>query len=474
MKKVAVRFGKLEAFAFVSGFALMAFELAGARILAPGIGSSIYVWTSVIGVIIAALSVGYWLGGKLADSRGYAIDVARLSLVSGFLIACTMVWYSGVIDWASQNIVDPRLQGVIASLLLFAPASLALGMISPYLAKLKVRSLSSTGRSIAGLSAMNAIGSISGTFVTGFILFGYIGAHETLAITAVTMVAISWLLIPRVQWKLRLGVSLATLVVVGFSTPVSNVVAIDTPTSHYNVLESDGVRWLVTGPRGAQSGVDPEKPDELAYWYAQKMASLVEHVLNHDDILVLGGGAFVIPRYLADKYPDSNIDVVEIDPRLAEIAREYFFYDDPPNVNLIFQDARTFVNQTNRTYDVILIDVYGDIEVPFTFMSREYGRQIERITASDGVVAANVIANTTGACKETLNAMDAPYRAYFDFARYDIQDEDDRSTNMILAYSRQPFVFDGSRPLVLKGEPLFNDNFVPAERLQYDCLYSNL
>lgn len=469
MNKFRMRVGKLEVVAFVSGFALMVFELAGARILAPGIGSSTYVWTSVIGVIIAALSLGYWIGGRVADKRGYMIDIARLCLFAALLVVMMMLQYEGVIGWVAEAFDDPRWQGVVASLLLFAPTSFVLGMISPYLAKMNVRSLKSTGRSIASLSALNSVGGIVGTFAAGFILFGYIGSHETVALVALLMVGVSWLAAPHVQWKPRAILSAVVFVIVFLTPQTAQAISIDTPSARYTIAESNGLRLLATGPYAAQSGVDVTQPDRLAFWYTQQLADVVAHAPSHDNILILGGGAFTLPQYLANKYPVSNIDVVEIDPELANIAREHFYYDDPANVNLLFTDARTYVNQTNKKYDVVIVDVYGDAHVPFTLLTREYGSKIAAITKPNGVVAANLIAGTMGACGTLFDALNAPYRSQFTYAMYRIDKPDKTRSNMVAAYTRQPFTWPAALTLGSPATAPYSDNYAPADRLQQDC-----
>ena len=464
-----MRVRKLEVIAFVAGFALMVFELAGARILAPGIGSSTYVWTSVIGVIIAALSLGYWIGGKVADSRGYLIDVARLCLLASLLVVVMMLQYQGVIAWVAESFEDPRVQGVVSSLLLFAPTSFVLGMISPYLAKMNVRSLKTTGRSIASLSALNSVGGIVGTFAAGFILFGYIGSHETMALVALLLVAVSWLAVPRVQWRLRLLITLAVMVCVGAPSQTAQAISIDTPSAHYTIAEMGSLRLLATGPSAAQSGIDRTQPGRLAFWYTQQIADIVAHAPEKADILVLGGGAFTLPQYLAQKYPDTTIDVVEIDPELAGIARKYFGYKDPENVNLHFTDARTYVNQTDKTYDIVVADVYGDAHVPFSFLTREYGNRVNAITKPGGIVAANIIAGLDGPCKTLLEALDAPYRAHFGQSSFRIESTDERRSNMVVAYTRGSFDWPAAMPLDLPKVAAYTDNYAPAERLQHDC-----
>src|SRR5690606_5966765 len=127
-----------------SGFVLMVFELTGSRILAPTIGSSIYIWTSVIGVVIAALSVGFFLGGRLADQRGKPVDLVWILIITAALMLLTLATGRAVLSFLGSAPLDVRLQAVIASLLLFAPASLFLGAMGPYLAKLHTRTLKQT------------------------------------------------------------------------------------------------------------------------------------------------------------------------------------------------------------------------------------------------------------------------------------------------------------------------------------------
>lgn len=253
--------------------------------------------------------------------------------------------------------------------------------------------------------------------------------------------------------------------------PVQRTTAlqIDTPSARYIIEDSDNLRYLATGPRAAQSGISLSKPDTLAFWYAQQLARVVEQAPQKDSILMLGGGAFTLPQYIAQKYPDAAIDVVEIDPELAGIARTYFAYKDPANVNLIFDDARIYVNQTNKQYDIVLVDVYGDSHVPFTLLTREYGEQIARITAPDGVVGVNAIAGHEGACKTMLNAIDAPYRAHFEYASYATQNAQKERSNMVLVYSREAQQWRNLEAFTAGELPNYTDNFAPAERLQHDC-----
>lgn len=463
----------LPTIAFVSGFALMTFELAAARVLAPNIGSSTYVWTSVIGVIIAALSLGYWAGGRMADTRNRQTDIAWLCLAIAATITLTLLNYQHLIDATVQSIADARLQGVYASFMLFAPTSFLIGSLSPYLVKLRVTSLATSGQSFASLSALESIGGITGTFITGFILFGYIGAREAFAVVAFLLLVSSWLIVPKHRWQPRFIATAFIGLICLASLQYANKGHIDTPSAHYSVFDAwmggAPIRGIATGPNGTQSGIYINQPNKLVFWYTQRMAEVVAQAPRHDRILVLGGGAFTLPQYLASTYPDSTVDVVEIDPKLADIARQYFSYNDPRNVNMIFEDARAYINKSDKKYDAILVDVYSDASVPFSLMTKEYGQQIERLVADKGVVIVNMIAGQNGACGELLRALDAPYRQSMGYAAYKTQSFVSAKANMIVVYNKQPIQWKGSAPLLLPSKAAYTDNYAPVERIQQSC-----
>jgi spermidine synthase len=381
--------------------------------------------------------------------------------------------YLSSIESTVQTFQDARMQGVMASLLLFAPTSFLIGILSPYLVKLRVTSLQTSGQSFASLSALESIGGITGTFITGFILFGHIGAREAFVAIVLLLLVTSWLIAPARRWQLRLGVSIVIVLFCLGGLQLNSKNEIDTASAHYSIMEgfSHGrlARGISTGPNGTQSGVYVDNPNELLFWYTQRMADLVKAAPHHDRILVLGGGAFTLPQYLANTYPDSQIDVVEIDPQLADIARQRFYFKDPANVQLIFEDARTYVNRAQQPYDIILVDVYSDASVPFSLMTAEYGQHIKRLLNKDGVVGVNMIAARSGACSALLTAMDAPYRQHLPAVQYMIESPELSKSNIIVSYSAQPFTWPGAAPLDLRTAKPYTDNYAPAERLQQNC-----
>ncbi len=451
----------------------MAYELVAARILAPSIGSSTYVWTSVIGVIIAALSLGYWVGGAVADRRKAVGDVALLLLFSAVMVALTLASHKAILDWVVTMNGDSRLQAVIAALLLFAPASFLLGAISPYLAKLNITTLQSSGKKVASLSALNSVGGISGTFVTGFLLFGYIGLRETLYIIIVLLVAASWLL----AWRYRVGqrIILSAIVLIAGSLPAPGtpgVVDIDTPNAHYQVINYHTARGaatgLATGPDSTQSAVYDDSGD-LVFWYTRKLAGLLVEQ-RPKRILMLGGGAFTLPQFVAKQLPDSHIDVVEIDPGLKQISEQYFHYNKPSNVTLHFTDARVYVGQVLEKYDAIVVDVYGDSSIPFSFITREFATSLAGRTNEHGIVYVNLVAGVVGPCRTIFTSIDGAYRTAFREAAYSNESGAKEAwANYIIAYARSPLLLQGMVALPPLGGTVYTDNYAPSERLYFAC-----
>lgn len=468
---------RLIAVAFISGFALMAFELAAARVLAPSIGSTLYIWTAVIGVIIAALSVGYWLGGRIADRRNQSGDVTLLHLAAGGLVIGMLYLYPGVLVAIPEMIEDQRLQGLVAALILFAPTSLILGIISPYLAKLNIDSLHTSGSRVADLSAINALGGICGTFVTGFVLFGYLGPHETFLIVAAMLVVAAWLLMKKGDLHLLATASALILVLGSLTTTVGDASAtthIDTPTAHYVVADEINdqgaatTRYLITGPRAVQSSISLADPTNLQAWYTQRMVQMVEDAPRKDAILILGGGTYTMPNYLAKKYPNSVITVVEIDDKLESIAAKHFKYGRPANVISVPMDARAYINRAASTYDVILVDVYNDSSIPFSLATKEFGDKIAPLVRNGGIIGVNIIASFEGDCRPVLQLIDAAYRQHFEHARHAIRTPTGR-TNIVVSYSNAATAWGESSRLELAPSKPYTDNFAPIERMQQQC-----
>lgn len=482
IRRFVAGLGRYELIAFVTGFVLMAYELIASRLLAPSIGSSTYVWTSVIGVMIAALALGYAFGGWLADKRVAVQDVAYILLLSAIMMAASLLMYDSVTGLITMLISDARLQGVVAAATLFMPTTFLLGVASPYLARLRVKSVATAGRSVASLSALNSLGGISGTFVTGFIFFSYIGARQSLALLIVLLIACSWLLVPRMQTAGRAVATfmLAVLLALEFVAPVqASTIHIDTPSSHYQIetgmYEGREVKALVTGPNGMQSGIFTDGARDLVFAYTQAMADVVDQAPRKSEVLMLGGGVYTLPEHIALYHPDAHVDVVEIDPQLEQIAKDHFGYTAPENVRSVAGDARTYVQQTDKKYDVILIDVFNEQTAPFSVSSREFAAALKDILQPGGVVVVNMIGGLGNGCRPLLTSLDASFRSALSTGLVvPISDPNfEARQNVIGVYSQESLDWlsvPHAWPTLPQNEVVtLTDNFAPVEFLAGQC-----
>lgn len=463
----------------------MAFELAGARILSPVVGSSTYVWTSIIGVIIAALSGGYFLGGWLADKRAKQLDIMLLLCSSAIGILLTLLLSDVVLYSLAETNIDVRLQALLASLILFAPTSIILGALSPYLAKMHTASLEQTGRSIAALSAFNSLGGIAGTFSVGFIFFGFFGTRQTLALLIGLLVLSSLLLVSKNLFKVHLRLLIVVTVITSLALLVSSagegvIAQFETPSSSYQVRDvefnKNDVRVLTMGPGGYQSGVILGNSNKLAFPYTQTIAKGIEHYGEPSSILILGGGGFILSEYFAQKYPTAQVDTVEIDPKLEGIAKQYFGYSSPSNSRLFFEDARTFMNKNTTKYDVIITDAYSDTGVPFSLTTTEFAKLVEQSLSSRGIAMLNVIAGEAPGCKPLLHSIYQSFSTYLEGKAVPVYDRPIfERQNIILAFTKHNSAWLSSFGKFSINSTVaisLTDNYAPIERLHQNCLNS--
>ena len=201
----------LEIAVFISGAVVLIFEILGSRVMGPYVGTSVYVWTSLIGVILGSLSFGYWLGGKYADQHPQIKTLSLIILLGAVAIFLTTLIKDIALELLLSAIKDQKWCAFFASLILFAPASILLGMVSPYAVKLKLKNLQSTGATVGNLYAISTVGSILGTFLAGYVLIPNFGTTRILFALAITLILVSVMLMPNWLKKTRVGFFLLLL-----------------------------------------------------------------------------------------------------------------------------------------------------------------------------------------------------------------------------------------------------------------------
>lgn len=418
---------RLEFIVFVSGAVVMVLELVGSRMVAPYFGTSIYVWTSLIGVILASLSLGYFWGGRLADRRADYRTLARLLFWAGVCVFLAAIFNPYILGFLEKTSFDPRMKAVLASIILLGPPSVLLGTVSPYAVRLRIEDIKTSGSTVGNLYAVSTVGSIVGTFLAGFALIAYLGTARILFVLAVSLVLLSFIAYSEWRRLARITVFLLTLgALYGVraweaALRHAGFVDVDTPYNRVWIVDEQKLMgpgvfrpvrtMLLDGKGNSATFLDG---DELVYDYT-KFYRLGKHFRpDLSRALMLGGGGYSYPKDYLAMFPEATLDVVEIDPGMTDLARTYFNLRDNPRLAIYHEDGRTFLNRTRNTYQAILGDAFGNYySIPYQLTTKEAVRRMYDILDDDGVVILNIISSIEGEKGKFLRAEYRTFRTVF-------------------------------------------------------------
>ncbi|MFZ2448421.1 MAG: fused MFS/spermidine synthase [Syntrophobacteraceae bacterium] len=429
----------LELVVFACGAVVMVLEMVGSRILAPFLGTSIIVWTSLIGVILGSLSIGYWWGGVKADRDPSRGSLSLIILMAAFFIAGVAVAKSFVLGFLQDHAMNIRFASAIATVVLFAPPSVLLGMVTPYAVKLKLESLEKSGNTVGRLYAISTIGSILGTFLGGFYLIAFFGSTRILYVLCIVLVLTSLAASTGKMIAKVAALALFVLLMTAAGSYESYLAArglhdIDTNYNRIVVYDAKSlgggaIRIMTTHPKAMQSAMRVEEPDLLLLPYTRFFEMAFHFKPDISRLLVLGGGGYSFPKYVLKNYPNAAVDVVEIDPRVTELARKFFFLEDDPRLTVIHEDARSALHRMSGKYDAILVDVFNShYSIPFHLTTRETAELLREKLADDGVVMLNILSGIEGREGRFLRAEYATYKSVFEQVRlYPVADSEDES-----------------------------------------------
>jgi len=415
----------LEIIVFVCGAVVMMLEMVGSRILAPYLGTSIVVWTSLIGIILGSLSLGYYWGGKIADEKPSYRVLSIILLLAAFFIAGIALSKSLILGFLQQHAGSIHVGSAFATFILFAPPSILLGAVSPYAVKLKIDDLQRCGATVGSLYAISTIGSIFGTFLAGFFLIGFFGSTNILIILAIILILTSLAASMKDRLAKLAGIGILMMLFIGANVYDRYLASADFHDidTHYNRIliyksvdptTARPVRVMVTGPQGRQSTMFLDDEIELACNYT-KFYKLAPHFKpSMSKVLMLGGGGYSFPKYAMSRYPDLQMDVVEIDPDVTALAERFFALKENPRLRIIHEDARTFLNTTNEKYDVILGDIFNSYySIPFHLSTIETVERYHKLLADDGVVLMNTLCSIDGDAGRFLRAEYVTFKMVF-------------------------------------------------------------
>jgi len=423
---------RIEITLFLSGAVGMALEIVGSRLLAPYFGSSIHIWTGLIGIVLGSLSLGYFLGGRLADRHLNEKILALVLSCASFSIVISFIIYQFLFPWLKIE-GDNRLIALFSIVILFAAPSVILGMISPYAIRLRINSLKDSGSIIGTLYAISTIGSIFGTFISGYFLISTVGSRNIILVLSMTLAVLSLFYFDRLQKKIKIALVVLIIIQILFIQTNRTLIKneFDTMYERYFVVNSidnktsKPVRTLTRFFDTTESAVfldgDKEPPIDYVKFYRINSA----FVQKPEKALLIGGGAFVSPRDFLRLNPESNIDVAEIDQGLLEIAKDNFFLTEDARMKIFYEDGRAFVNrQKDTNYDILFMDAFNsDTSVPFQLTTLESDHKYYDLLSEKGVFIANIIGSVEGIhSKFTKSEFKTLRKVFGDVSMFAVQD----------------------------------------------------
>ena len=396
-----------SAFAFFGSGCLLVIEIVAARLIAPNVGVSLYTWTSVIGVVLAGIAIGNWLGGKLADRRPGRTTLSMIYLAAAATTALILFFARDVDAFTAPTSWPAILQVLWITVLMFFIPSVVLGMPTPMLVKLSLPSLESTGRIVGDVQAWATAGSIVGVFITGYFLISWFGTRAIVAGVVVVLLLLAALSHPyltdtsRVAKAIRAQPALAIVPPVILAAALTLAITAESrciKESNYFCIDvqADGqgnrqlsLDLLIHGV------VNPRDPAELIYQYETLYQDVTEAIFPKGERITsfqIGGGTFSFPRYLAKNY-DAHSVVAEIDPDVTEVNRSHLFLKDSPEIEIVHEDARLALRERpdDERYDLVLGDAFNDVAVPYHLTTKEFNDTVSDRLTERGFYMINVI-----------------------------------------------------------------------------------
>ena len=429
---------------FLGGMSSIGIELAASRLIAPFFGDSTFIWANLIGLTLAALSLGYFVGGRVADRFPFP------ALLFGITALAAIA--AGVIPLISRPILDASLRAfddfavgafygslVGVTLLVAVPVTL-LGFVTPFSIRLLVTDLSTAGNTSGRLYALSTVGSIAGSFLPVIVLIPLFGTARTFLFMSLALFIPSFLALVLLR-TLRLALVTGLLAAAMLA---ATLVAADRPirpaergrlvyehesqSNYIQVVEENG-RYLLALNEGhaIHSIYDPDQLLTGGPWDYFMVAPLFEPdagVDTTDSALLIGLAGGTVAHQLTAAYGPIPIDGVELDPEIARVGREYFAMDEEhlPNLNVVVADGRYFLRTTDRTYDLIGVDAYRQPYIPFQLTTKEFFEEVADHLNPGGVAVVNVGRTETDyrlvdVIASTMNAV-YPYVYAVDVGRY--------------------------------------------------------
>ncbi len=382
----------------VCGGVLMALEILSSRVLAPFYGNSVYVWGSIISVFLAALSLGYLWGGRLADRQPSMAALGRMVALAAACEALLLLFGSQLAAALAAFTGGNPAGTLLATSVLFGPASVLLATVSPWAVRIAAHDLDRLGHTAGRLFALSTLGSLAGTLACTFLLIPFLPLQQILGLlTALTALTACVAFAGAFRSELPATV-LAVLLLIG-ALPAATLVhhsATDliyervTPYQTLQVFESDGVRTLRSDrvPQAALRLADHQTA--MPYNLAAPAVLLIQPNIRRALMIGLGGGT--LGRYLQAHDPEIDIQYIDIDPAVLDVAKRFFFFQPGPRMRVTVADGRQFLHESTEKWDLIYGDAYIGQSVPFHLATVQFLDEVKNHLNPGGAFALNLAA----------------------------------------------------------------------------------
>jgi spermidine synthase len=388
----------LPALVFVVGAGSLGAEIAAARLLAPYFGASTIVWANTIGVVLVALSAGYWFGGRFADRHPHLRGLCLLVLVAALLIAAVPFAARPFLGFSVDAFDTVSIGGFVGSLfgvlaLVAVPVAL-LGAASPWAVRLAVGELGRSGEVVGRLYAISTAGSLFGTMVAALLLIPLLGTQRTFLVFALALALVG---AAGLGWRFApLPVALALAI----TAPPGTIKAADTGRVLYEAETTQQYARVVERPDGSrvlelnegQAVHSLYRPGSFltgGYWDGHLVLPFAARARPPGRIAILGNAGGTVARAFGHFFPRTEVDAVEIDGELTELGRRFFGLRNP-RMQVFTEDARPWLARSAGGYDAIMVDAYRQPYSPFYLTSREFFELVRERLAPGGVAIVNV------------------------------------------------------------------------------------
>jgi spermidine synthase len=387
-------------------------------VIAPYFGNSVYVWGSLIGVFLAALSVGYFLGGRISTRWPHPGPFLTLVFLAGAATYPIPHFSAEILGKIAVRDFGPRGNPLLGSLALFFLPGALMATISPYAVRLRTRSVEGVGDVAGMLYALSTLGSIVGTLLAAFVLISTFGVRSIIQILGATEMALA---IVGLVWARRAGAAAgaaAAMAVVLFLTggvpaDAANVIdAQDTVYHRITVSDEGQVRYLRLDNYW-QSARDLTAPLRTVFPYTDYLHLPILFDQGFRRVLFVGMGGGITPSRFHHDYPQATIEVVEIDPAVVATARRRFALPSDARLGVHVMDGRLWLRHASARYDIIILDAYLIDTIPFHLATREFYQEAAARVNPGGVVASNIIGAVRGPESRFFRAIYKTFQAVF-------------------------------------------------------------